>query len=77
MSSNHSSNRALQQIPADTPTSEARSLWEMSLNLDHVVSLLHSVGIFNMPFNLTTWDRRLYFSSEGRRAADFVALGWD
>jgi hypothetical protein len=30
-----------------------------------------SRGFFNMPLNLTTWDRRLYFFSEGRRAADF------
>jgi hypothetical protein len=26
---------------------------------------------FNMPQDLTTWGRRLYFSSEGSRAADF------
>jgi hypothetical protein len=31
----------------------------------------HFEGIFNMPFNLTTWGRRLYFPSEGRHAADF------
>ena len=30
-------------------------------------------GIFNMPQS-TTWDRRLYSPSEGRRAEDFFAL---
>jgi hypothetical protein len=28
-------------------------------------------GIFNMPWNLMTWDLQLYFPSEGRCAADF------
>jgi hypothetical protein len=29
-------------------------------------------GFFNMPLS-TTWDRRLYFPSEGRRAENFFA----
>ena len=29
------------------------------------------LGIFYMPKKSTTWDRRLYFPSEGRRAEDF------
>jgi hypothetical protein len=28
-------------------------------------------GLFNIPQYLTTWDRRLYFASEGSRAMDF------
>jgi hypothetical protein len=28
-------------------------------------------GIFKMLLKLTTWGRRLYFPSEGRRTADF------
>jgi hypothetical protein len=31
-------------------------------------------GFFNMPLNLSTLDRRLYFPSEGSRATDFVAI---
>jgi hypothetical protein len=30
-------------------------------------------GFFNMPQICATWDRRLYFPSEGRHAEDFVA----
>jgi hypothetical protein len=29
--------------------------------------------IFNLPYSLTTWDLRLYFPIEGRRASDFLS----
>jgi hypothetical protein len=35
-------------------------------------SMVH-LGIFYMP-QTATWDQRLYFPSEGRRAEDFSAL---
>jgi hypothetical protein len=45
--------------------------WERELWISpYEVSLLHFEEFFNMPKNLT-WDRRLYFPLEGRRAADF------
>jgi hypothetical protein len=31
-------------------------------------------GLFNMMQNLSTWGRRLYLPSEGRRDADFFVL---
>ena len=40
------------------------------LNSDFHVHL----GVFYMPQRSTTWYRRLYFASEGRRAEDFFAL---
>jgi hypothetical protein len=33
--------------------------------------LFHTVGIFNMIYNLATWFYRLYLPFEGSRAADF------
>jgi hypothetical protein len=46
----------------------------MVVNFAHEVSLFIPVGFFNMPYNLTTWDCRLYVPSEGSLATDFVAL---
>jgi hypothetical protein len=43
----------------------------MNLTYKH---LFHNAGIFNTPQNLATWDRRLYFPSEGTRAPDFIVL---
>ena len=48
----------------------ARNVREFCINASFHVTfrdLLHAV-------KLTTWDRRLYFPSEGRRAEDFFAL---
>jgi hypothetical protein len=42
--------------------------WLIQFCLQHATSTV-SVGIFYMP----TWDRRLYFPSEGRHAEDFFA----
>jgi hypothetical protein len=45
--------------------------WEMAAEFcRQAPSVL--VGFFYMPY--TTWDRRLYFPSEGRRAADFITI---
>jgi hypothetical protein len=46
----------------------------MSINFAGEVSLSYSAGMFNMPWNLTTYGRRLYFPSEGSHAEDFIAL---
>jgi hypothetical protein len=35
---------------------------------------LYFEGLFNMVYNLTTWDRRCYLPSEGNRAVDFYRL---
>ena len=74
--------------PLDVPTFAARCLhvrndtrdhsserWNygrerFSGNFAYMASLYTSLGIFYMP----TWDRPLYFPSEGRRAEDFFAL---
>ena len=50
-------------------------LWARMLSgnfAEMTTSTLH-LGIFYMP-QIMTWDRRLYFPSEGRRAEDFLAL---
>jgi hypothetical protein len=44
------------------------------LNLaERIIFVYTSKGSFNMPWNLTSY-RRLYFPSDGRRAADFITL---
>jgi hypothetical protein len=43
----------------------------MSVNFVGEVSLLYFAGIFNMPQNITTRGRRLYFPSEGSRATNY------
>jgi hypothetical protein len=53
----HSSTRAL--IAAETSTSEAGSWREMYSNLADEASVPYSTGIFNIPYNLATWCRRL------------------
>jgi hypothetical protein len=64
--------RALWKIPAEAPSSDAgRNLSRMAVNFAGEVSLSYYAGIFNTPYNLTTWGRRLYFHSEGSRATDF------
>jgi hypothetical protein len=63
----HSSTRALWQSYLQSCSIKAEGTGD-----GHDEFSLASV-IFNMPKNLT-WDRRFYFHSEGRRAADFIAL---
>jgi hypothetical protein len=66
-----SSTRTLRQYPAETPSSDAGETWrEMPVNFSYKY-LIHTVGTFNMPKNLTTWDRCPSFPSEGCRATDF------
>jgi hypothetical protein len=50
---------------------EGKTLREMFVNFAGEISLSYSTGIFNMPSNLSSWGRRLYFSSEGSHATDF------
>jgi hypothetical protein len=73
-----------------TPESSTRALWQSCQqshliehreelakympNLASRISLSYFKGFFNMPKNLRTWGLRLYFSSEGRCVADFIAL---
>jgi hypothetical protein len=61
--------RAVWQLPAETSSSEAGETWrELAVNFSSEVYLSYLLGSFNMLENLTKWDRRLYFPSEGRRA---------
>jgi hypothetical protein len=45
----------------------------MAVNFAEEISLSYSVGLFNMPSNLTTWGKRFYFPSEGELRT-FIAL---
>jgi hypothetical protein len=67
--------RALWHIPSETASSESEKIWrERAVNFADEISFLYSAWIFNMPWNFTTWDRRLYFPSESSYATDFIAL---
>jgi hypothetical protein len=61
-------------VAAEIPSSKTGSCWEISLNLADVVSLSYSKGMFNIPWNLTTWGRRLYFPPKEGVTRIFVAL---
>jgi hypothetical protein len=70
-----SSTRALWQWPADKPGSDAgRELGEKCRWIYPTSISFHTVRICNMPWHLTTWNRRLYFPSEGCSATDFIAI---
>jgi hypothetical protein len=60
---------------AGDPNSERWNLLgeKLSDNLAESSEFHAPLGIFYMP-QITTWDRRLYFPSEGSRAEDFFAL---
>ena len=47
--------------------------WEIAKNFVESGEFHVTLGSFTC-LNFTTWDRRLYFPSEGRRAEDFFAL---
>jgi hypothetical protein len=64
---------SLAVLPADTSGAIAKN-GRRSENFAFSVSEIPQ-GIFNMPYNLTTWDLRLYFPSEGRcDVVFFIAL---
>jgi hypothetical protein len=67
-----SSTRALWQWPAQISSSEVeetlRRNGHQTLSMKY---LFHTRRVFNMLYNFTTWDRRLYFPSERNRATDF------
>jgi hypothetical protein len=69
------STTALWQIQPETPGSESwKTLREMEVDFADKISLSYSAGFFSMPYNLPTWGRRLYFSSEGSCATNFYLL---
>ena len=58
--------------PYSTPV-ESGLRERLSGNFAYIASLFTPLGIFTCRKS-TTWDRRLYFPSEGRRAEDFFTL---
>jgi hypothetical protein len=58
-------------LPAELSSSKSGELAKKMINLANEISLSYLEGFFNVPQNLTTWSRRLYFPSQGRRATDF------
>jgi hypothetical protein len=60
---------SLAALPAE-PSGESRKNGRWSENFAYSVAEIPK-GILNMPQNLTTWDLRLYFPSEGRCVEDF------
>jgi hypothetical protein len=62
---------SLCQQQTEIPSSKAGETWqEMSMNFSYKY-LFNTLGIFNMPQNLTTWNHRLYFTSEGSCGTGF------
>jgi hypothetical protein len=58
-----------------TPSNEVGEMWrEMAVNFVYEVPLFIPVGIFKMPQNLMTRDRRLYIPSEETCPKDLIAL---
>jgi hypothetical protein len=55
------------------PAAEGGTVGEVSGNFAQMPIYTLRLGIFKC-HKATTWDQRLYFSSEGRRAEDFFAL---
>jgi hypothetical protein len=59
-------------LPAESSSGKSRGTWRRKLwTLPSKYLCSHFEVIFCMPLNLTTWDQRLYFPSEGRRAVEF------
>jgi hypothetical protein len=58
-------------LPAEIFCSEARKLDEYGRKFCLQSISFIPIGFFNIPYNFTTLDQRLYFPFEGSRVMDF------
>jgi hypothetical protein len=68
----HQNSLAILQAESSGSKQDERGKGKMNFVFEIFLFILASDIYF--PLNLTTWDLRLYFPSEGRRAADFFLI---
>jgi hypothetical protein len=65
---------SLATLPAESSRSITHRTGEENYNFYIKKYIFDTSKDFNMLQNLTTWDLRLYFTYEERKAADLIAL---